>query len=1131
MTGGWKRFMTNRIIRVPNDRSPGTPVCHPNDAYRPADVPARVLAQPRSKRSESEYIELHATSAFSFLAGGSLPEQLVERSAELEMPAMALADRNGIYGVARFHMAAQRCKTKAHVGAEIAVSSFENRLTPPAWLPHQFSAEPPRVVLLCASQTGYQNLCQLITRFKMRETTKAEGAATVKDLEEFAGGLICLTGGDEGPLAAALAQGGECEARKTADRLVAIYGRGNVYVELQRHQEREEECRNQALLQMATSMGLSVIATNGVRYAEEKDRELLDVFTSIRHHTTLDKAGRLLSVNAACHLRTAREMMALFDDIPEAIANTRIVSDRLVFTLENLGYEFPHFPMPEGEPMDSFLAKRVEEGVRKRYGSATKRHLLDKARAQVKRELELIAQLGFAGYFLIVWDIIRYCQWRGFLVQGRGSAANSAVCYALEITAVDPVGMELLFERFLSENRGEWPDIDLDLASGDEREQVIQYVYERYGALGSGMTANVITYRGRSAAREVGKVLGFEEEQSARLASLMGHWEWRGPNDTLDKHFAQAGFDVRHPRIAHYLDLCLRLKDLPRHLGQHSGGMVICAGMLNRVVPIERASMPGRTVVQWDKEDCAGLGLIKVDLLGLGMMAAIKESLELIPRHYGAQVDLATLPEDPVVYETLCKADTVGMFQVESRAQMASIPHNAPKRFYDLVVQVAIIRPGPIVGKMMNPYMRRRQGKEEVTYVHPLLKPVLARTLGVPLFQEQLLRMAMTVASFTGAEAEELRRAVGMRRSMQRMKDLEGRLRSGMTHNGIVGEAQDNIVQAISSFAMYGFPESHAASFALIAYASAYLKVHYLAAFTCGLLNNQPMGFYSPAVLVKDAKRHGLRVRPIDVQRSERLCTLEKETDGSLSLRLGMNYAKGVRQSTAEALAKARSGGDFASVDELTRRVPELNRKELVALAQIGALNSLGEVEHRRDALWQVEWVGRPTGPLLRAVGAAQDEESQKSETHEDRGTAKPLKRMTAEERLAADYSGTGLTTGPHPMAYHRAVLQAQGICSAADLAHRPSGKWTAIAGCVIARQRPGTAKGFVFLSVEDETGIANVILTPDVFERDRLVVTRSRILRIEGPVQNQEGVIHVKAQRMVPLEITNAEVRSRDFR
>jgi len=1110
--------MTDGVFAVTNTRSPGTPVCHPNDDYQPRELHH---AKSISSRQESEYVELHANSAFSFLAGASQPEALIERAAELGMSAMALADRNGFYGAARFHTAAKRCGLKAHIGAEIALTSAGNRLTPPVWLPHQLPAEPPRITLLCTSQTGYQNLCQLITRIKMREATKAEGAATFDDLEVFSAGLICLTGGEEGPLAAALAHGGEGEARKAIDRLASIYGRGNLYVELQRHQEREEECRNQSLLRLASAFCLPVIATNGVRYAVEKDRELLDLFTAIRRHTTLDNAGRLLAVNSMRPLRSAYHMSSLFADIPEAIANTRIVSIRLEFTLNNLGYEFPHYPVPDGETMDSFLAKRVEEGVRKRYGSPAKRHLLSKARAQVAHELALISKLGFAGYFLIVWDIIGYCQHQGFLVQGRGSAANSAVCYALEITAVDPVGMELLFERFLSENRGEWPDIDLDLPSGDQREHVIQYIYGRYGALGAAMTANVITYRGRSAAREVGKALGFEEEQLQRLSSLVGHWEWQGSNDTMERYFAQAGFDIRHPRIARYLDLCLRLKDLPRHLGQHSGGMVICAGLLNRVVPIERASMPGRTVIQWDKEDCADMGLIKVDLLGLGMMAVLKDSIEMIPRYYTKQVDLATLPEDPLVYETLRKADTVGMFQVESRAQMASIPHNAPTRFYDLVVQVAIIRPGPIVGKMMHPYMRRRQGREAITYPHPLLEPVLKRTLGVPLFQEQLLRMAMTVASFTGAEAEELRRAVGMRRSMQRMKDLEGRLRAGMTRNGIGAEAQDNIVQGISSFAMYGFPESHAASFALIAYASAYLKVHYLAAFTCGLLNNQPMGFYSPAVLVKDAQRHGLRARPIDVQRSEAICTLEAERDASLSLRIGFNYAKGLRQTSANEILAARNlDGPFASVDDLVQRVPALNRKELVSLARIGALNSLDHVEHRRDALWQVEEAGRPVGPLLRSADNLPDEPYEPM----------PLHSMTTDERLAADYSGAGLTTGPHPMAYHRAALRKEGIFSADDLLcctnHRP----VRIAGCVIARQRPGTAKGFVFLSLEDETGIANVILTPDVFERDRMVVTLSRFLLIDGTLQNQDSVIHVKAQRVAPLDITTIDVRSHDF-
>jgi len=1064
---------------------------------------------------DHEYIELHAASAFSFLAGASQPEALIERAAELSMPALALADRNGLYGVARFHTMAKKTGVRAHIGAEIAVSSFGNMLTPPDWLPHECPAEPPRLVLLCASQTGYQNLCQLITRFKMREATKAEGAATLDDLEEFSDGLICLTGGDEGPLAAALAGKGNDGARKLADRLTAIYGRGNLYLELQRHGQREEECRNQSLLSLASSLNLPVIAANGVRYATEKDREILDVLTTIRHHTSLDKAGRLLSLNSSRQLRC---MQCLFADIPEAIANTRIVSDRLEFTLDNLGYEFPHSPVPDGETMDSFLEKRVEEGVRKRYGSQAKRSLLDKARAQVKHELKLIVKLGFAGYFLIVWELVRYCQQHGILVQGRGSAANSAVCYALEITAVDPVGMELLFERFLNENRGEWPDIDLDLPSGDQREQVIQYVYERYGQLGAAMTANVISYRGRSAAREVGKALGFTEEQLARLSGLVGHWEWRGANDTMARNFEQAGFDARHPRIARYLDLCMRMQNLPRHLGQHSGGMVICAGMLNRVVPLERASMPGRAVIQWDKEDCADMGLIKVDLLGLGMMAVLKDSIELIPNHYKKDIDLAALPEDPLVYETLRKADTVGMFQVESRAQMASIPHNAPVRFYDLVVQVAIIRPGPIVGKMMHPYMRRRQGKEEVTYPHPSLEPVLKRTLGVPLFQEQLLRMAMTVASFSGAEAEELRRAVGMRRSMQRMKDLEGRLRDGMTRNGIGPDAQDNIVQGISSFAMYGFPESHAASFALIAYASAYLKVHYLAAFTCGLLNNQPMGFYSPAVLIKDAQRHGLRVRPIDVQRSCWLCTLETEPDGSLSLRIGLNYVKGLRQSSAEALLEARASDFFANVDQLAARVPELNRKELVALASVGALNPLDQVEHRRDALWQVEQAGRPVGPLLRSAGQIQTSASN------------PLQMMTTDERVSADFAGTGLTTGPHPMAWQRARLRQQGILSATELENLGSNRAVRIAGCVIARQRPGTAKGFVFLSLEDETGIANVIITPDIFEQNRLVVTRSRFLEIQGKLQNQDGVIHVKAQRIVPMEITGADIRSHDF-
>jgi error-prone DNA polymerase len=1068
-----------------------------------------------------QYVELHAASAFSFLEAASQPEDLIERAVALEMPAMALLDHNGVYGAARFHTSAKRNAVRAHIGAEVSVSSFGPRLAPPAWLPHQHKSEPARLPLLCASRTGYQNLCQLITQFKMREVTKGDGAATFDDLGQYASGLVCLTGGDEGPLAAALTHGGEAAGRETVEQMIRIFGRENVYAEIQRHQEREEEWRNQAAIRIARSLNLPVVATNGVRYATAYDREIQDLFTAIRNHVELDQAGRLLAINGGRHLRSAQEMAALFRDVRGTVENTVHLSSRLNFELSDLGYEFPRYPVPDGETMDSFLRKRVAEGVERRYGPKNDLDLMVRAKKQVERELALIARLGFAGYFLIVWDIICFCKQNGILVQGRGSAANSAVCYALEITAIDPVEMELLFERFLSESRNEWPDIDLDLPSEEKREQAIQYVYQRYGELGAAMTANVITYRGKSAARETGKALGFDEDTLGRLSSLVSQWEWRGKTDTMAHSFHHAGFDIRHPRIAKYLELSMRIQDLPRHLGQHSGGMVICQGQLNHVVPLERASMPGRTVVQWDKEDCADLGIIKVDLLGLGMMAVLKDCLELIPRHYGESVDLAQLPQDDEVYRTLQKADTVGMFQVESRAQMASLPRNHPDRFYDLVVQVAIIRPGPIVGQMMHPYMRRRQKREAITYPHPSLEPVLKRTLGVPLFQEQLLRMAMTVANFSGAEADELRRAVGMRRSWERMKNLESKLRAGMAANGIDVQTQDTIVKNISSFALYGFPESHAASFALIAYASAYFKVKYLAAFTCAILNNQPMGFYSPAVLVKDAQRHGLRVKPIDVQASDWPCTVERESDGTLSLRIGLGYAKGLTRQSAEILvASCRNDGRFLSAENLAQRVPSLNRKELTRLAQIGALNQLDDIRHRRDALWQVERAGKPEGPLLRHDGESLREDS----------SARPLQQMNVEERLVADYAGTCLTVGRHPMYYHRTELRRSNILSARELHTRRDGEFVRVAGCIIARQRPGTAKGFIFISMEDETGIANVIVTPDLYERDRLVVTRSRFLLVEGPLQNQDNVIHVKASRLTALSDRALQVRSHDF-
>src|SRR3989475_100825 len=1017
-------------------------------------------------------------------------------------------------------MAAKSVGIQPHVGAEISVEGIGDLARPPSWMPNAFPARPVRLPLLVESRTGYQNLCRLMTRYKLREKEKGTGTANLDEVAEHAEGLVCLTGGEEGVLAASVSNKGFEDARKYIELLPTICGRKNVYVELQRHCDVVEERRNQAAVRIGETLGLPLLATNGVRYATRAEREILDLFTCIRNHWNLETAGRLLERNDERHLRSTEEMVQLFSDLPQAIHNTGDLSARLEYTLADLGYEFPRYPVPEGETMDPFLRKRTEEGFENRYGSKRDDDLFERAKRQVERELALIEKLHLAGYFLIVWGIIGFCREQNTLVQGRGSAATSAVCYSLGITAVDAVGMKLLFERFLSEERGEWPDIDLDLPSRDQREKAIQCVYQRYGQLGAAMTANVITYRDRSAAREVGKALGFDQDTLDQLSSVVNSGEWRGPSDNFENHFQQVGFDLNPPRVRKYWELCERLQDLPRHLGQHSGGMVVCQGQLDSVVPLEPATMPGRVVVQWDKDDCADMGIVKVDLLGLGMMAVLEECLELIPKHYGKPIDLAQLPpDDPPVYETLRKADTVGMFQVESRAQMASLPRNAPVKFYDLVVQVAIIRPGPIVGKMMHPYMRRRQGKESVTYAHPSLEPVLERTLGVPLFQEQLLRMAMIAANFTGGEAEELRRAMGFKRSEERMHKIEAKLRSGMTKNGFSPGTQEEIITQITSFARYGFPESHAASFALIAYASAYLKFHYLAAFTAALLNNQPMGFYSPAVLVHDAQLHGLRVKPINAIHSEWNCTIEHTITGDkdvLCLRIGFRYIRGLRQTAADKIVSERQKRPFEGIDDLVRRVQELQKAELVTLSEIGALNSLGRGVHRRTALWQVERAARLAGPLLDAIPEQME--------------LSPLRQMTDEERLVADFHGSGMSTGPHPMTYCREALSKLQVKRACDLPRVQDGQYTRVAGCVIARQRPGTAKGFVFLSLEDETGVSNAIITPDLFQKNRLLLATEQFLLIEGILQNQDGVISVKAARVSPLHVTRAQTASHDF-
>ena len=1033
------------------------------------------------------YVELHARSAFSFLEATALPEDLAEQAARLEQPAIALADSDGVYGAARFYRACTRLGLAPLVGAEVTLETGG------------------RLPLLVEDREGYRNLCRLLTRIKMR-APKGEGAATLDDLAEHAAGLVCLTGGARGPVAARLACSGSSSARNLLERLIAIYGRFDVYIELQRHLSRAEEARNEWLRTQAEGLHLPLLATNEPCTIHRGDRHLLDVLTCVQHHTALDQAGRLLSQNSERFMKSGRVMERLFFDCPEPVANTGELALRLGFTLKHLGYQFPDYPLPPGETPMGFLRALCARGVRTRYGTGP---LAERARKQIERELDLIARLDLAGYFLIVWDLVQYCRRNDVLVQGRGSAANSAVCYALEITAVDPVGMELLFERFLSEERGEWPDIDLDLPSGDRREKVIQYVYERYGRLGAAMTANVITYRGRSAAREVGKALGLPPDVIERLAQLVSDWEYQDPGDTLIAHLDEAGCDPEDPRIRHFARLWPAIQDLPRHLGQHSGGMVICQGRLDSVVPLEPATMPGRSVVQWDKDDCAALGIVKVDLLGLGMMSLLQDALEMIRRR-GGHVDLAHLPpDDREVYATLQQADTIGVFQVESRAQMATLPRLRPERFYDLVVQVAIIRPGPIVGDMVHPYLRRRAGREPVTVPHPALEPILARTLGVPLFQEQLLRMAMATAGFTGGEAEELRRAFGFKRSERAMKAVEEKLRAGMARQGIVGEQAEAIIRSITAFALYGFPESHAASFALLAYASAYLKTHHPAAFYAALLNNQPMGFYHPATIVRDAQRHGQVIHPADVNCSGWLCTIEP--DGAV--RLGLRYVRGLREEIGKRIEEERRRRPFASVAELVKRAG-LHRDELGQLARVGALASL-EPE-RRAALWEAERAGRPTGPLYEKLA--------------DPPERSPLRAMTPEESLVADYEGTGLSLGPHPMQFHRARLSAMKVARAADLAKIRHGAWVRVAGAVIVRQRPGTAKGFVFLNLEDESGLTNVIVRPALFHRHRLALVNEPFLFVEGTLQHQDNVVSVRAERLWPLRHRLTAVPSHNF-
>jgi error-prone DNA polymerase len=1083
----------------------------------------------------ADYVELRCRSAFSFLEGASNPEDLAERAAELGHRALALADRDGLYGAPRFHQAAEAAGLRGLVGADVT-------LAPGSGL--------PSLLLLCESQRGYRNLSRLLTIGHMkrkaaerpRSKPKASEGVGWEEVEEHAAGLVALARGD----AALTAEG--------LDRAAACFGPQRLWVDVSRHRERAAEAAARRAVAVAEAARVPVLATGDVRHARPEGRILLDALTCLRWKTTLDAAGRRLVPNAERHLRGPREMAARFADRPEWLCATREVAERCEFTLRDLGYRFPTFPVPAGESQASWLRRLTYRGAATRYGLP----LPGRVRAQLEHELALIEKLDLPGYFLIVWDIVRFACEQRILCQGRGSAANSAVCYALGITAVDAVGMELLFERFLSEERGEWPDIDLDLPSGEQRERVIQYVFDKYGQRGAAMTAVVISYRTRLAVREMGKVLGMGADAVDRLSRVISTLEHREDLDELAGLLRQAGVDPSAPRTARLLELVDLVRGLPRHLGQHTGGVVIAADPLDEVVPIEPASMEMRRVVQWDKDDCADLGIIKIDLLGLGMLQALEETLDLVRHVEGVDVDLARLPpDDPATYEMIRRADTIGTFQIESRAQMATLPRLKPARFYDLVVEVAIIRPGPIVGQMVNPFLRRRAGEEPVSYPHPALEPILERTLGVPLFQEQLLRVAMTAAGFSAGEAEELRRAMGFKRSAQRMERIEARLRSGMRERGITGEAQEEIVRGIRSFALYGFPESHAASFALIAYASAWLKRHHPAAFLVGLLNAQPMGFYHPATLVKDAQRHGVELRPIDVAHSDWSCTLEpagaddpasarrartasqrnpqgrrprsepqasgvgqtaeRPASGAPAVRLGLRYVDGLRKEAGLAVGAERRRAPFASAADLSARVA-LRRDELDTLAELGALTSIDpRARTRRSALWQVSALERDRSSLF--AGA------------EPPGPASPLSEMSPFQETLADYQRSGITLGPHVMAHLRAALRQRGCLTAAELRQVPDGRWVRTAGFVIVRQRPGSAKGFCFLTLEDETGTSNAVLTPQQFRRFRVPLHTASILELEGPLQNVEDVVHVRVRRLEPLAPRQGLPDSHDYR
>lgn len=1043
------------------------------------------------------YVPLWVKSHYSFLEGASSPGELVEEARRLGLTSIALTDRDGLYGIVRAHVAAREAGIHLLVGAQVSVGE----------------APLSRIVLLAMDREGYGNLCRLLTLGRLR-SPKGQSSVDWEELWSHSKGLIALVGGDESPLAS------EVEPAPVLNMLKEVFG-DRLYALVVRHRRAEERDQERRVLDRARRYSMPLVAAVEVLYHTASRRPLQDVLTCIRNGVSLAEARRLIRPNSEYALLPPFSFQTLYQDLPGAVERTLEVAERCKFSLAQLRYRYPSERLPQGLTSHQWLRELTFRGARERYGRSS---IPPQVKTQLERELNLIEELDYSGYFLTMWEIVQFCRENSILCQGRGSAANSAVCYCLGITAIDPVRMGLLFERFISRERAEPPDIDLDIMH-QRREEVIQHVYERYGRSHAAMVANFIRYRPRMAVREVGKVLGLPSTALDRLAKLLPHY-----GEITPEHLRMAGMDPELPVCKHLVRLSSELLDVPRHLSIHPGGFLLGHEPVHSLVPIERGSMEGRTVIQWDKEDIEDLGLFKVDLLGLGALSHLDICLRLLQKHHGLSLSMATIPaEDPATYEMISRADTVGVFQLESRAQMSMLPRLRPKCFYDLVIQISIIRPGPITGGMVHPYLRRRSGEEPVEYPHESLRPVLEKTLGVPIFQEQVMRLAMVAADYSPGEADQLRRDMAAWRRGGRIGRHRERLISRMLAKGIAGEFAERVFQQIQGFGEYGFPESHAASFALISYASAWLKCHWPAEFTCALLNAQPMGFYSPATIIEDAKRHNIEIRPVSVIHSSWDCTLEPLDEGKqfqggdsfevatrprFAVRMGLRFVKGLGRSHWERILGARSKANFSSLEDFVQRCG-LDREALSSLAQAGALEALQQ--GRRNALWGVLGALRkPRGSL-----AARHCEPQPF-----------FAPLTAWETVMWDYRTQEHSPMAHPIAMVREELRRMGFPTAREITGMSQGTKVRYAGLVICRQRPGTARGVTFLTLEDETGFVNVVVWPNLYVKHMPLVKTAPLLGVSGVLEVQGEVVNLVARDLwTPrISLQKAHGPSRDF-